>query len=366
MSKWSNLFLNSPLSYRSLQQVVNNQIDVLRAGKRTISLNLKQPKAIDIMKKLVRHSDVLIEPYRPGVMEKLGLGPDVLLKENPKLIYARLTGFGGDGKGMYANRAGHDINYIAISGLLSMFGRKGEKPIAPVNFAADFAGGGLLCAFGICVALLERHRSGKGQVVDCAMVEGSAYVGSWLYRSRSLPVWSGARGENFLDTGNHSYDTYETQDGKYMSVGAVEPQFYAELLKGLDLDPETVSQFSDIDENRKTFTKVFKTKTQKEWCDIFDSIDACVFPVLDYNEAPFHPHNKERQVFLEPSETSEEVIPNPAPKLSRTPGQSNGRIPERDSLEMALEVLKEIGMKKEEIKELYEQNVLILDDAAKL
>jgi alpha-methylacyl-CoA racemase len=165
-------------------------------------------------------------------MEKFGLGPEALLKENPKLIYARLTGFGSDGKGIYANRAGHDINYISTSGVLSMFGRKNEKPYAPVNFAADFAGGGLLCAFGICTALLERHRSGKGQIVDSAMVEGSAYVASWMFRSRELPIWSQPRGGNALDGGAFYYDTYETKDGKFMAVGALEPQFYEQLLKG--------------------------------------------------------------------------------------------------------------------------------------
>lgn len=348
------------------QQVVNNQIDVLRAGKRTISLNLKKPKAIDIMKKLCRHSDVLIEPYRPGVMEKLGLGPDVLLKENPSLIYARLTGFGGDRKGMYADRAGHDINYIAVSGLLSMFGRKGEKPLAPVNLAADFAGGGLMCAFGICVALLERHRSGKGQVVDCAMVEGSAYVGSWLYRSRSLPVWGNPRGDNLLDTGSHCYDTYETKDGKFMSVGAVESQFYKELMKGLQLDPADVPQYGDADESKKIFTEVFKRKTQNEWCEIFDHVDACVFPVLDWEDAPHHKHNQERNVFLDPSKSNGVVVPNPAPKLSRTPAQSSAQHPEQSPSDMALDILTEIGLNRSEIKELFESETLILGDKSKL
>lgn len=347
--------------------MVNNQIDVLRAGKRTISLNLKQPKAIDIMKKLCKSSDVLIEPYRPGVMEKLGLGPDALLKENPRLIYARLTGFGGNGKGMYADRAGHDINYIAVSGLLSMFGRKGEKPLAPVNLAADFAGGGLMCAFGICVALLERHKSGKGQVVDSAMVEGAAYAASWLYRSRSLPVWGNARGENILDTGNHSYDTYETKDGKYMSVGALEPQFYKELLDGLQLDPADVLHYGgDVEENRRILTEVFKRKTQSEWCEVFDHVDACVFPVLEWGEAPHHQHNRERNVFLDPSKTNNVVVPNPAPKLSRTPAVSSAERAELSPLEMALNVLTEIGLSRSEIKELYESDTLILDDKSKL
>lgn len=315
------------------------------------------------MRKLCRNTDVLIEPYRPGVMEKLGLGPEVLLKENPRLIYARLTGFGGDGRGLYADRAGHDINYVAVSGLLSMFGRKGEKPLPPVNLAADFAGGGLMCAFGICIALLERHRSGQGQVVDCAMVEGAAYVGSWLFRSRELPVWGNARGENFLDSGSHAYDTYETKDGKFMSVGALEPQFYAELLKGLKLDPSMVPQFGDVDENRKTLTDVFKRKTQSEWCEIFDHVDACVFPVLDWNEAHQHEHNKARNVFFD---STDSIMPNPAPKLSRTPGQSCANIPDRDPVDMALEILGELGLKRKEIRELHEDGSLVLGDKSKL
>lgn len=315
------------------------------------------------MKKLCQNSDVLIEPYRPGVMEKLGLGPEVLLRENPKLIYARLTGFGGDGRGVYAPRAGHDINYIAVSGLLSMFGRKGEKPLAPVNLAADFAGGGMMCAFGICIALLERHRSGKGQVVDCAMVEGAAYVASWLYRSRDMPIWGNPRGENMLDTGASFYDTYETKDGKFMSVGAIEPQFYLELLKGLKIDPNEISQFDD---NQKLFTDAFKQKTQQEWCNVFDHIDACVFPVLEWDEAPNHEHNKARNVFLDPAKSNGSVVPNPAPKLSRTPGKSSAQIPEQNPVDMALEILGELGMQRQEIKELYEAEVLILGDKSKL
>jgi len=318
------------------------------------------------MKSLCKNADVLIEPYRPGVMEKLGLGPDVLLNENPQLIYARLTGFGGDGNGKYADRAGHDINYLAVSGLLSMFGRKGEKPIPPVNLGADFAGGGLMCAFGICVALLERHRSGKGQIVDCAMVEGAAYVGSWLYRSRNLPVWGGKRGENILDTGNHSYDTYETKDGKFMSVGALEPQFYNVFIKGLGLDPDEIDQIGDVEKNRKLLTEVFKRKTQKEWCQVFDGIDACVFPVLEWDEAPQHEHNRVRNVFLDESKANGVVVPNPAPKLSRTPGQSSAQFAERHPMEMAQEILNEIGVKQDEIKKLYEENILLLGDEPKL
>lgn len=347
--------------------MINNPLDVLHAGKRSIALDLKKTKAVEVMRNLCKNSDVLIEPFRPGVMEKLGLSPEILLKDNPRLIYARLTGFGSDGKGIYSQRAGHDINYIAVSGLLSMLGRKGEKPLAPLNFAADFAGGGLLCSFGICLALLERHSSGKGQIVDCAMVEGAAYVASWLYRSRGLPVWTGERGENVLDSGSAFYDTYETKDGKWMSVGALEPQFYQVFLSGLGLDTEKVPQYGNDEQNRKLFTEIFRTKTQHEWCKIFDDKDACVLPVLNWNEAPHHEHNKARNVFLESATTTENVIPNPAPKLSRTPGKSSNSLPpQKNAVDMAMDILGEIGMERNKVKELYEDGILLLDDRPKL
>lgn len=307
-------------------------------------------------------SDVLIDPYRFGVLEKLGLGPEVLMKDNPRLIYTRLTGFGSSG--MYAKRAGHDINYIAVSGLLSILGRKSEKPTAPINFAADFAGGGLLAALGVCIALLERHNSGKGQIVDSAMVEGAAYVSSWLTRSQKLPIWGNERGNNILDTGSHYYDTYETKDGKFMSVGAIEPQFYEKLLKGLNL--ENVDHFGDYDKGKEQFTSVFKSKTQKEWCEIFDSEDACVFPVLSFQEAANHPHNVSRDVFVDSQKSDGLVIPNPSPKLSRTPGQSSVLKSEQSQSDQIWDILHEIGLKKSEIRKLYEEGALLVEDKSKL
>lgn len=297
-------------------QTVHNRLDVLQGGKRTIAVNLKTPEGVELVKRLSKTSDVLLEPFRVNVMEKLGLGPEILMKENPRLIYARLTGFGQNG--VFAARAGHDINYIALSGFLSMLGRSNEKPTGPINFAADFAGGGLLCAFGICLAALERHHSGKGQIVDCAMVEGSAYIANWFLRSQKLPIWGRPRGENIIDTGAHFYDTYETKDEKFMSVGAIEPQFYNLLLEGLGLKEEDVPQFDDFEEAKEKFTEIFKTKTQEEWCKIFDDKDACVLPVLDWKQAARHPHNVARNVFTE--QDGESTV-NPAPKLSRTPGQ---------------------------------------------
>lgn len=206
------------------------ELDCLANGKKSLALNLKHSKGVRILKNLCRSSDVLIEPFRKGVMEKLNLGPDILLKENPRLIYARLSGYGHSGA--FSDNSGHDINYVALSGLLSSIGRKGENPIHPVNLVADFGGGGLMCALGIILALFERTNSGVGQVVDNAMVNGAAYLGSWIYRSQKLPVWGKDRGENLLDTGAHFYEVYRTKDGKFISVGALEPQFYLELLQG--------------------------------------------------------------------------------------------------------------------------------------
>lgn len=296
-------------------------------------------------------------------MEKLGLGPTELMKENPKLIYARLTGFGQDGG--LAPRAGHDINYLAISGILSMLGRKNENPTAPINTLADFAGGGLICALGICLALLERHNSGKGQIIDSAMVEGAAYVGSWLFRSQKLPIWGNDRGNNMLDTGTHFYDTYKTRDGKFMSVGSIEPQFYNLLLQGLEITNEN-SQFGNYDENKKLFKEIFVKKTQKEWSEVFDKIDACVMPVLDFEDAPNHSHNKERNVFVDRCKTGDVVVPNPAPKLSRTPGVSGVLKKEVAEEICVVEILKEIGLGVDEIRRLHKEGVLILDNPAKL
>lgn len=347
-----------------LFQTPTNSLDVLQGGKRTLALDLKKPKAVEIVRSLCRSSDVLIEPFRPGVMEKLGLGPSEMMTENPRLIYARLTGFGQNGP--HAPRAGHDINYVALSGILSLFGRKGERPTAPINLAADFAGGGLLCAFGILAALLERHHSGKGQIVDHAMVEGAAYVGSWLIRSQNLPVWGKPRGENILDTGAHFYDTFETKDGKYMSVGALEPQFYKELLQGLDLEGN-IAQYDDDDKARHLVEAVFRTKTRDEWTDIFSNRDACVFPVLELNEVNQYTHNRERKAFLDRSETKyDQLVPNPAPKLSRTPASSGALVEHKDELQMVEDICQEIALGTEDVAELCKEKVILTSIVPKL
>ncbi|KAM9330006.1 alpha-methylacyl-CoA racemase [Gastrophryne carolinensis] len=324
--------------------------DTMARGKRSIALNLKNPEGVRVLKSLCKHSDVLIEPFRQGVMEKLGLGPDDLLKENPRLIYARLSGYGQFGK--YARSAGHDINYLSMSGMLSRLGKKDEPPTFPLNLLADFAGGSYTCALGIAMCLFERSRSGKGQVIDSAMVEGAAYLGSFVWKSQKSGIWSQPKGENLLDGGAPFYDIYKTSDGKYMAVGAIEPQFYNDLLKGLALDPSDLPgqmSFTDWPEMKKIFSKKFLQKTQEEWCQVFDGTDACVTPVLTFDNVAEHPHNKDRGSFIRNDDG--ETSPRPAPVLSRTPAVlGSGRDPFIG--EHTYDVLTESGFSAKEISDL--------------
>ncbi|OAD60179.1 Alpha-methylacyl-CoA racemase [Eufriesea mexicana] len=332
-----------------------NTIDSLGHGKRSIALNLKTYEGSNIFKKLSNQSDVLIDPFRPGVMEKLKLGPEVLMRLNKRLIYARLTGFGHTGP--YVNMAGHDINYLALSGLLSLFGRYNQKPTPPINLAADFAGGGLICAFGIMLALFERNKSNIGQVIDASIVDGSAYVGSWFFRSQNVPgLWGNPRGKNILDSGTHFYDTYETKDKKYMCVGAIEHKFYETFLNKLSISADEMPQFDKFEENREKLEKIFKQKTQAEWCSIFDGTDACVTPVLNLKDVTSHAHNKERNTFG--FESNGLVIPNPAPRLSRTPGISKGHQKNPEPGEHTIEILTELNFKSEEITNLIANGIV--------
>jgi alpha-methylacyl-CoA racemase len=329
--------------------------DYLARGKRSIAINMKDPRGVETLLKLLENADVLIEPFRPGVMEKLGAGPDVARARNSKLIYARLTGWGQEGP--YAAMAGHDINYIAITGALSCFGRKGEKPIPPVNLLGDFAGGGMSCALGITMALFERTRSGEGQVIDAAMVDGASYLASFLFGFRHAGILDDERGTNLLDTGAPFYDTYETSDGNYMSVGSIEPQFYAALLEGLELADEDLAHQFDAkrwSETAARFTEVFKTKTRDEWIQIFDGTDACVAPVVTLPEAFEHPHNVERNVFV--PAVNGDLAPQAAPRLSRTPGEAgtSAPLPGADSDE----IMKELGVSEEEISGLKNEGAI--------
>jgi len=324
--------------------------DVTARGKRSIAVNLKKPEGVGIVQRLSGSSDVLIEPFRPGVMEKLDLGPERLTADNPRLIYARLTGFGQTGP--YKNMAGHDINYLGLSGVLSSLGRKHENPLPPINLLADFAGGSFTCAMGIMAALLERSSSGKGQVVDSCMVEGAAYVGSWLFASRDMFIWGQPRGENILDSGAHFYETYQTKDGKYMCIGAIEPQFYAKFLDLLGISEDDLPQFDDFDELKLKLKDIFLGKSREEWCQIFDGTDACVTPVLEQGEAPSHPHNAARGAFLPGG------MPRPAPLLSRTPAQPSEGPNELAFGAHTTQILEEQGYSSSEISEMLDKGIV--------
>ncbi|XP_077479749.1 alpha-methylacyl-CoA racemase [Stigmatopora argus] len=331
-------------------------MDTQARGKRSVAINLKTSEGVALLRNLCIQSDVVLEPYRKGVMEKLGLGPQELLKENPGLVYARLTGYGQSG--MYSTAAGHDINYLAMSGLLSHLGRSGEKPYSPLNLLADFAGGGLTCALGIVIALLERTKSGKGQIIDASMVEGAAYMGSFVWKSRSIGMWDRPRGENMLDSGAPFYDTYKTADDKHVAVGAIEPQFYKQMLRGLELDeaqlPPQMS-LSDWPKLREIFSERFASKTQADWTQIFDGTDACVTPVLSFDQVSSHQHNSERGSFVKDSNGEES--PRPAPLLSRTPAEASVD-PDPIIGEHTMEILKEYGYKTSEINKMLTAGVV--------
>ena len=290
----------------------------LDRGRRTVTLDLKTASGVDDLLRLVSRADVLVEGFRPGVAERLGFGPSPCEKINPGLVYARLTGWGQTGP--LAGRAGHDIDYIAVAGALSPLGRAGERPHAPLNLIADFAGGGMLLAVGVLAALLERTHSGRGQVVDAAMVDGSALLTAFLHGMIGAGRWSGGRGGNLLDGGAPFYDTYRAADGRFLAVGALEAQFYAALLTGLGLagDASLPEQYDRAGWPvlRARFTERFASRPHDEWVAVFADLDACVVPVLDPPAAPSHPHNRDRGVFV----TVDGLVqPAPAPRLSRTP-----------------------------------------------
>jgi alpha-methylacyl-CoA racemase len=292
--------------------------DVLARGRRSVGVDLKHPDGVETALKLIEQADVLTEGFRPGVMERLGLGPDVCLARNPRLVYGRMTGFGQEGP--MAQAAGHDINYIALAGALAHIGREGDKPLPPLNLVGDFGGGGMLLALGICAALVERARSGKGQVVDAAMVDGAATLMAFIHGFYAGGGW-GERGTNLLDTGAHFYDTYETKDGKYVSIGSIEPQFYAELLEKTGLDKEKLPPQMDRSQWRpmkERLTALFKTKTRDEWCALMEGSDVCFAPVLTIPEAYKHPHNIARKTFVDVAGVTQ---PGPSPRFSRTPGE---------------------------------------------
>lgn len=291
--------------------------DVLLRGRESIAIDLKHPDGVDTVLRLIDQAEVLIEGFRPGVCERLGIGPDVCLERNPGLVYGRMTGWGQDGP--LAPRSGHDINYVALSGTLSMIGRSGENPVPPLNLVGDFGGGGMMLAFGVLAAVIEARSSGKGQVVDAAMVDGAALLASMMHGFRAMGMWGGGRGGNMLDTGAHFYEVYETSDGKFVSVGAIEPQFYEELINRLEIDPESLPAQHDATrwpESKAILAARFAERTRDEWDEVFADSDACYAPVLEAEEAITHPHNSDRGTFIQIAGVDQ---PAPAPRFSRTP-----------------------------------------------
>ena len=295
------------------------KFSLLNRGRRSVAIDMKKPEGVEAVLRLVEQADALIEGFRPGVTERLGLGPDVCQARNPKLVYGRMTGWGQDGP--LAGAAGHDMNYIALIGALHSIGTAGGPPVPPLNLVGDFGGGALYLAFGITCGLLEAQKSGQGQVVDAAMVDGAASLMTAIYGMNAMGMWSANRGENILDTGAHFYQVYETKDGKYVSIASIEAKFYAELLERTGLDgadlPEQMDRASWPEQNRR-FADVFKTKTRDEWCAIMEGSDICFAPVLSLDEAPAHPHIKARGTFVEVDGV---IQPAPAPRFSRTRGE---------------------------------------------
>ncbi|MBI2709029.1 MAG: CoA transferase [Actinobacteria bacterium] len=291
--------------------------DVMNRGRRSIGVDLKHPDGVATVLRLVESADALIEGFRPGVMERLRLGPDACHERNPRLVYGRMTGWGQDGP--YAAAAGHDINYIALAGALDPIGRRGEAPVPPLNLVGDFGGGGMLLALGVCAALVEAGRSGQGQVVDAAMVDGAALLTTMFHAFRAMGIWHDERGTNLLDTGAHFYDVYECADGRYVSIGSIEPQFYAELLRLTGLEGTDLPWQMDRAQwpaMKEHLAGVFRTKTRDEWCALMEGSDVCFAPVLSLAEAPSHPHNVHRGTF---TEVAGVVQPAPAPRFDRTP-----------------------------------------------
>jgi alpha-methylacyl-CoA racemase len=322
--------------------------DTLARGRRSIGVDLKHPDGVATVLDLVAGADALVEGFRPGVMERLGLGPDVCLARNPKLVFARMTGWGQEGP--YAPTAGHDINYIALAGALEPMGRAGQQPTPPINLIGDFGGGGMMLAFGVCAALLEARSSGQGQVIDAAMVDGAASLMSMTWSFRAMGMWSDERGTNMLDTGAHFYDTYETADGKYVSIGSIEPQFYAELLRLTGLAGEDLPHQHDKSQwvaLKERLAGIFRTKTRDEWCEIMEGTDVCFAPVLAMAEAPLHPHIAQRGTFTEVAGVTQ---PAPAPRFSRTPGSIERPPPHAG--QHTDEVLAEWGVPAERVAEL--------------
>ncbi len=337
------------MSSKSAENPGNGNFDILSRGRQTLTIDLKKPDGALLALKMIEKADALIEGFRPGVMEKLGLGPEKCLKKNPKLVYGRMTGWGQEGP--LSKFAGHDINYLSLTGALHSIGRKGSNPTPPLNLVGDFGGGGMFLAFGIVCALIEASKSDKGQVVDAAMVDGVTSLMAMVHGLLSTDIWEDKPASNFLDTGSHYYDTYECLDGKYVAVGAIEPKFYNSLVEVLGLN-KISEEKEQMDKSRwpelkKKFSSVFLTKTRGEWCKIMKDKDVCFSPVLSITEAYEHPHNKARKLFLK---NGKRIEPAPAPRFSRTPGSINRDL--SGSNAETSKLLFDWGLNEQEISEL--------------
>jgi alpha-methylacyl-CoA racemase len=337
-----------------MERLVEPRYSVHGRSRRSVAVDLQKPGAAEVVLRLTESADGLIEPFRPGVAERLGIGPSLCLARNPKLVYGRMTGWGQEGP--LARAAGHDINYIALTGALHAIGRAGEPPVPPLNLVGDFGGGGMLLAFGMVCGLLEAQRSGRGQVVDAAMVDGAALLFGGIFGLHAAGVWADRRGVNLLDSGAPFYDVYETADGKFVAIGSLEPQFYALLLEKAGLAADGLPAQHDRTwwpELRQRLTAAFKTKTRDEWCRVMEGSDVCFAPVLTIAEAPQHPHARAREAYVE----VEGVLqPAPAPRFSRTPPEIPSAAPARGA--QTDEVLTDHGFTPGEVKELRETGVI--------
>lgn len=332
--------------------------DVLTRSRRSIAVDLKHPDGVEAVLRLVERADILIEGYRPGVAERLGLGPEDCLDRNPALVYGRMTGWGQDGP--LAHAAGHDIAYVALTGVLGQLGRPDELPPPPLNAIGDFGGGAVFCAMGVLAALLEARASGLGQVVDAAMVDGAASFTTMLHEMASQGQWSGVRGTDLINGGAHFYEVYETADGKHVAVGAVEAEFYAELLTALGVEDHELAGRLDRSQwpaMKERMAAAFRTRTRAEWVELLEGTDACFAPVLDLDEAPHHPHNVARGTFTQVGGVTQAA---PAPRFSRTPSGQPRRRPEQG--EHTDEVLIEVGYSDAEIEELRQMGAIGVAD----
>ncbi|MES2130197.1 MAG: CaiB/BaiF CoA-transferase family protein [Pseudomonadota bacterium] len=331
--------------------MLGTKFDVMARGRRSLALDLKHPGAREVVLGLVDQADILIEGFRPGVMERLGLGPEVCRARNARLVYGRVTGWGQDGP--LAHAAGHDINYIALTGMLGAMGRPGEPPSPPLNLLGDFGGGAMMMAFGVVCAALEARTSGQGQVVDAAMTDGVATLGAMVYGFRAFGAWNTQRGTNMLDGGAPFYDTYACADGKYISIGSIEPQFHALLQQLTGVEDKHQMDVREWPERKAQFTEIFKTRTRAQWCDLMEGTDVCFAPVLDIDEAPVHPHNVARATYVDVDGVTQ---PAPAPRFSRTAPELGA--PPAAPGQHSQDILRDWGWSDAAIADLSEQKII--------